>query len=311
MRVWRSIDDFSDAEVAWLLDRAAAHRAGVADRVVPPPVVGLLFLETSLRTRMGFSAAAARLGGWPLPVFEQRHSEISMDESVEHTLRTLSGYCDAIVTRFPFPLDASVVPTGLRCPVLSGGDRGPGCEHPTQAVIDLFALRTEFGDAAGRRVVVVGDPGMRSVASLGRLLVRQGVDRIDVLTVPALRDGLQLPADVGCGVHFLGNWSDAAGADLVYVAGIPHAAVPLPDRDLLRLTPERLAGLGERCVVTSPLPVIDEVDPACWADPRVRAFEHSADALFVRMAVLELVVAGRIPGVPGEMPTPGGLRCLP
>lgn len=292
MRVWRSLDDFSDADVAWVLDRAARHRAGTADGVVPPPVVGLLFLETSLRTRLGFSAAAARLGGSALPVFEQRHSDISMDESVEHTLRTLSGYCDVIVTRFPFPLDAGVLPAGLRCPVLSGGDRGPACEHPSQALIDLFALHTEFGDVAGRRVVVVGDPRMRSVASLGRLLVRQGVTRLDVLTVQALRDGLQLPVDVAAAFSFLGGWADAADADLVYVAGIPHAAVPLTDRDLLRLTPERLAGLGEGCVVTSPLPVIDEIDRACWSDPRVRAFEHSDDALYVRMALLEFVLGG-------------------
>jgi aspartate carbamoyltransferase catalytic subunit len=290
MRTRRSMDDFSDADVAWLMDRAAAHREGSASRVVPPPVVGLLFLETSLRTRLGFSAAAARLGGWPLQVFEQRHSAISMDESVAHTVRALSGYCDVIVTRLPVPLNSDVLPLRPRCPILSGGDRGPAGEHPTQALIDLFALRNDLGGAAGRSVVVVGDPRMRSVVSLCRLLVRQGVGEIRVLTVPGLLAGRQPPGGVADRVRAVFDWSDAAGADFLYVAGIPHEAVSLEDRDRLRLTPERLAGLGEGCVVTSPLPVIDEIDEESWADPRLRAFEHSDDALFVRMALLELVL---------------------
>ena len=213
-----------------------------------------------------------------------------MDESVEHTLRTLSGYCDAVVTRFPFPLDARVLPIHLPCPIVSGGDRGLACEHPSQALIDVFAFRREFGGVAGLDVVIVGDPKMRAVASLCRLLVRHGVGSIGLLTVPGLLEGLVVPDAVRPLLWVLDGWSDAGRADCLYVAGIPHASVSLADRDLLRLTPERLARLGGQCVVTSPLPVVDEVDREVWTDTRARAFRHSDDGLFVRMAILELVL---------------------
>lgn len=292
--VWRSIDDFSDGDITWILDRAEQHRAGALARSTPaggpPVVVGLLFLEASLRTRTGFTAAAVRLGYGTVTVAEQRQSEISMAESVGHTLRTLSGYCDVIVTRLPQPLSGEVVPEGLRCPLVSGGDRGVAGEHPTQALIDLFALRAEFGDVEGLRVTVCGDPRMRSVASLLRGLVRCGVGSIALLTTDTLLEGLFLPAQVSARVTVIRDWADAADADVVYVAGIPHQAVPLAERDRLRMTPEALSLLSDRCVVTSPLPVIDEVHPSAWSDKRLRAFEHSDDGVFVRMAVLEFAL---------------------
>lgn len=297
-RVWRSVDDFGDGDITWILDRAEQHRAGALTRSTPSgvqPVVGLLFLEASLRTRTGFTAAAVRLGFGPVTVVEQRQSEISMAESVGHTLRTLSGYCDVIVARMPQPLSGDAVPEGLRCPVVSGGDRGVSGEvageHPTQALIDLFALRTEFGAVRGLRVVVCGDPKMRSVASLLPALVRHGVGSIALLTTDSLLEGLDLPPEVRSHVTLIHDWPEAAAADVVYVAGIPHQAVPLVERDRLRVTPEALSLLSDRCIVTSPLPVIDEIDPTAWPDQRIRAFQHSDDALFVRMAVLEFAMA--------------------
>ena len=292
--VWRSVDDFRDGDITWILDRAEQHRdralAGSAPAGGPPVVVGLLFLEASLRTRTGFTAAAVRLGMGSVTVAEQRQSEISMAESVGHTLRTLSGYCDIIVARMPQPLSGDAVPAGLRCPLVSGGDRGEAAEHPTQALIDLFALRAEFGAVQGLRVVVCGDPKMRSVASLLRSLVRLGVGSIALLTTDSLLKGLILPPQVKSLVTVIHDWDEAGDADVVYVAGIPHQAVPLDERDRLRVTPEALALLSDRCVVTSPLPVIDEIDAAAWPDRRIRAFEHSDAALFVRMAVLEFAL---------------------
>jgi len=250
----------------------------------------LVFLETSLRTRLGFSAATARLGGWPLAVFEQRFSEISMHESIHDTIRALSGYCDALVVRLPQALDSTVVPVDTSCPILNGGDRGSAGEHPSQALIDLFAIRSEFQQTAGLKVVVVGSPHMRSVRSLCRLLAEQEVASIRILTTDHLweQDGFSLPA-----ADRIMGWEEASDADLVYIAGIPHRAVPLADRDFLRLTTERLGALRPDCVVTSPLPVVDEISSNAWRDPRVRAFRHSDHGLFVRMAILELVLLER------------------
>lgn len=292
--VWRSVDDFTDQDIRWILDRADLHRRGAfLGKPGPgeaPVTVGLLFLEPSLRTRTGFTSAAIRLGFGPVSVVEQRQSEISMAESVSHTLRTLSGYCDVLVARTPHILDGTSLPKDLECPLISGGDRGSIAEHPTQALVDLFALRTEFGRVEGLHVVVVGDPTMRTVGSLLRALVRLGVGSIALMTTPTLLNNLALPPQVEGQVSVISDWTAAANADVVYVAGIPHGAVPLADRDHLRLTQDALSVLSDTCVITSPLPVIDEVDTLAWSDSRVKAFKHSDDGLFIRMAVLEFAL---------------------
>jgi len=294
--VLRSVDDLTDDEIRHVLVRAAAHERGAADRhpAMPAgrgPVVGLLFLETSLRTRVGFTAATARLGGTAVGVVVQRASEISMPESVHDTLRTLMGYTDVVVARPGVPLLGDVIPDDSATPVLSGGDRGPAMEHPSQAFIDLYAAERELGGLAGVVVGICGDPRMRSVASLLRLMRRPAFRprALRLITTPGLLEGFAIPADLAR-ITTIGGFDDAQDVDLLYVAGIPHGAASEPERTVMRVTPESLAMLPAPAVVTSPLPVIDEISREAFADPRVRAFAHSDAGLFVRMALLEHVL---------------------
>jgi aspartate carbamoyltransferase catalytic subunit len=281
--VWRSIDDFSDGDIAWIMDRAERHRAGTASSLCPGAVVGLLFLETSLRTRLGFAAAVARLGAQPLMIWEQRHSVISAHESVTDTLEIMGGYCDLVVARLDRPLLGSLPAAGTQCPVLNGGDRGPACEHPSQAIIDWFAISHEYGGVDGKTVAVVGDPRMRAAASLFRLLARHDPARVVAVTRSALLDGFEAPA----GVEVVDSWIDAGRIDVLYAVGIPHRSVREADRTALRVTPQVLGAVASNGVIMSPLPLIDEVSAEARADPRFRAFAHSHDGLFARMAIVE------------------------
>lgn len=289
-RVLRSVDDLTDDDVRWVLARAAEHEEGRASPLLARgPVVGLLFLETSLRTRVGFSAAAARLGGTALGVVAQRASDISMPESIHDTLRTLMGYTDVVVARPGVLLAGAVVPDDSPTPILSGGDRGPGMEHPSQALIDLYAVEAELGGFAGRTVAICGDPRMRSVASLLRLMRRFRPAAVRLITVPRLLEGFEVPDEL-VAITTVGGFADAQDVDLLYVAGIPHGVATEPARTELRVTPEVLAMLPASMVVTSPLPTIDEITAEAFADPRVRAFAHSDAGLFVRIALLEYVL---------------------
>jgi aspartate carbamoyltransferase catalytic subunit len=51
-----------------------------------------------------------------------------------------------------------------------------------------------------------------------------------------------------------------------------------------------LAALPPDAVVLSPMPVIDEIATTARSDPRVRMFQQSDDALFVRMALIEALL---------------------
>ena len=289
-RLLRSIDDLSDDDVRWVMRRAAAHQDGSAlPLLARGPVVGLLFLETSLRTRVGYSAAAARLGGTALGVAIQRNSEISMPESIHDTLRTLMGYTDVVVTRPGVALTGDVVPGDSSTPIINGGDRGVDAEHPSQALIDLYAVEADLGGFDGAIIGICGDPRMRSVASLLRLMVRFRPRAIRLVTVPCLLEGFELPDELRDVTTFTGL-DDVGDVTLLYVAGIPHGAATEPERSALRITAAVLDRMSPGTVVTSPLPAIDEITTEAFANPRVRAFAHSDAGLFVRMALLEHVL---------------------
>lgn len=93
------VDDLGTEEIRHILSRATALRADPASQLTRPPLVGLLFLETSLRTRVGFAAAAARLGGQSVDVAERRGNAVAVPEGWADTLRVVSGNVDLVVAR--------------------------------------------------------------------------------------------------------------------------------------------------------------------------------------------------------------------
>jgi aspartate carbamoyltransferase catalytic subunit len=286
VRLIRSIDDLDDATVDTLLTRARQLQEGCPGRTLPDgTLIGLLFLDTSLRTRVGFTAAAARLGAAAVTVDAPRSSPRSMPESWPHTLRTLAGYVDLVVARIDEPLTAGRIPPGADVPVLNAGDVGPAAEHPSQALIDVFALQQLRGDLRQLRLALVGDLRMRAVRSLLSLLARTPPRAVRLVTVPALMDGFELPAALrGAASHCrMGELDDV---DAVYVAGIPHGAVGETDRTALRITEEALRTFSSETLVLSPLPVIDEMAEDVFWDDRVRAFHQSDSGLYVRMAII-------------------------
>jgi aspartate carbamoyltransferase catalytic subunit len=138
-------------------------------------VLGLFFFQPSVRTRFGFHAAMARLGETAIELTETKYQApgMSRPESLADMMCSVSSYCDALVFRYGSPdtfqegLDASDVP------VINGGC---GREHhPTQALLDLFAIRRRFG-RLNRRILgtyplladiagptVNGEPGCVSI----------------------------------------------------------------------------------------------------------------------------------------------------
>ena len=72
---------------------------------------------------------------------ELRHSPVSKAERFEDTLRTLSGYSDIVVARPARPLDRGLLEEYVVGGFINGGDTGPNGEHPTQALIDMFAIK--------------------------------------------------------------------------------------------------------------------------------------------------------------------------
>src|SRR3989442_10634278 len=119
-------------------------------------VMAALFYEPSTRTRLSFEAAMLRLGGDTMGTDNAREfSSAAKGETLEDTIRIVSGYADVIVLRDKEQGAARRAAAGRLGPVINAGD-GPG-QHPTQALLDLYTIRDELGRIDGIRIAMVGD----------------------------------------------------------------------------------------------------------------------------------------------------------
>jgi aspartate carbamoyltransferase catalytic subunit len=278
-----------------VLDRARelADKSSAAASLAPLSVA-LLFLAPSLRTRLGFAVAAVRLGGTPIEVPALRSTaEMSAAESFADTLRVASGMADIVIARTPFSLDRESAAAALASPCVNAGD---GAEHPTQALIDLFAIESARGDLAGLRVCVCGDLTGRSARSLLKLLSRV-LPRALTLVAPPGRDD----TEGAIGAELASRTARTASVDfreqdVLYMAGLPEGTgeerLSEEARAEFALTVGRLGQLPGDSLVLAPMPVIDEIDAAARLDPRIGMFEQSDGGVPVRMAVLEHLCGG-------------------
>jgi len=294
-RFLHSVDDLSLAEVEAVLLRARELEAGAAPRAnLTGGCLGLLFLSPSLRTRVGFAVAAGRLGGAYVDVLEVRQrASMSQPENFSDILRVASGMVDVVVVRTPFHLDRTVVEASLASPCINGGD-GDG-EHPTQALIDLYAIERARGSLAELSVCICGDLTTRVTRSLLRLLGR-ALPRELVLVAPAGRDDpkLALPESLVSRTR-RGTLAESAEADVLYMAGLPEGdgehRLSAAARLEFTLTADRLRDLRPDALVLSPMPVIDEITPAARSDPRVGVFTQCDRGIDVRVALLERMLS--------------------
>ena len=135
-------------------------------------LMAALFYEPSTRTRLSFEAAMLRLGGRTMGTDNAREfSSAAKGETIEDTIRIVSGYSDVIVLRHYEQGAARRAAAVSSVPVINAGD-GPG-QHPTQALLDLYTISDEIGHVDGIRIAMVGDlANGRTVRSLTYLLAK-------------------------------------------------------------------------------------------------------------------------------------------
>ena len=141
--------------------------------------VANVFFEDSTRTRLSFEAAALALSA-DVTTFTSQGSSVSKGESLKDTLQTLEAMgADFIVLRHSHSGVASTVTNNgwVDAHIINAGDGTH--EHPTQALLDAFTIRTRLrGDTArgmdlsGIAVVIVGDILHSRVARSNAVLLR-------------------------------------------------------------------------------------------------------------------------------------------
>src|SRR5215213_2578394 len=114
-----------------------------------------LFYESSTRTQSSFELAAKRLSADTITI-KAAGSAVDKGESLKDTVATLSAYDPAaIVIRSPHVGAADLVSRWTEASVVNAGDGKH--EHPSQALLDVYTLRSRLGSLEGRRIWIVGD----------------------------------------------------------------------------------------------------------------------------------------------------------
>ena len=165
-----SIDDFSADECKRMIALATRVKAGELNNIAPGKVGALLFEKPSLRTKVSFLAALAKLGATGMYLGKDEVG-LGVRESVEDVGRVLTRMVDVLIVR---TFDASVL-RGLAAacsiPVINALD---DAEHPCQAFADFLTMQEHLGTLQGKTLTYVGD-GNNVAASLMLLSPKLGV----------------------------------------------------------------------------------------------------------------------------------------
>jgi aspartate carbamoyltransferase len=278
--------------------RGMVERVGTFD-LLKGKILANLFYEPSTRTSSSFTAAMERLGGSVIPISEVKYSSVSKGESLPDTIRTLECYADVIVLRHPETGSAAIAAKAARKPVINAGD-GVG-EHPTQALLDMFTIFEELGvgQVDGMAVTMLGDLKYgRTVHSLARLLSLFNV-RINYVSPEILRMPREVMDEVGKkGIpqaEFNSLEKVLPETDVLYVTRVQKERFEDPAeyeqvKGAYVIDPDVMKAAKQEMIVMHPLPRVGEISVDFDDDPRAAYFRQMEYGLYVRMALLAMVL---------------------
>jgi aspartate carbamoyltransferase catalytic subunit len=241
-----------------------------------------------------------KLGGGVLTAENMRESSsATKGETIEDTIRIVSGYADAIAIRHYEQGTAEAAARISPVPVINAGD-GVG-EHPTQALTDVYTIKKELGRLSGLRVALVGDLlNGRTIHSLLPLLCLYKDVRIELISPWQLRLPLRhreylLEKHVAFheGEKLDGVIEDA---DVVYITRVQRerfASVEEYDavKDAYILDAAMADRLKPEAIIMHALPRVNEISPEVDANARAAYFKQAKNGLYIRMALLKYLLA--------------------
>jgi aspartate carbamoyltransferase catalytic subunit len=256
-----------------------------------------LFYEDSTRTRTSFELAAKRLSA-DVVNFSAKGSSVSKGESLKDTALTLQAMgADAVVIRHAASGAAHRLALWVDGSVVNAGDGTH--EHPTQALLDAYTMRSRLGRLAGAKVAIVGDVLHSRVARSNVLLLNTLGAHVTLVAPPTLLPvGVSgWPADTRFELDPVLPDCDAVMMLRVQRERMNDSYFPSAREYSRRygLDARRMAALPEHAIVMHPGPMNRgmEITPEVADSPRSTIVEQVANGVSVRMAVLYLLLGGK------------------
>jgi aspartate carbamoyltransferase len=284
-------------------------------------VLATLFYEPSTRTSSSFQTAMLRLGGQVLAINDVSNSSVAKGETIEDTIKCLQSYVDVIAMRHPQVGSLARAASVATVPIVNAGD-GVG-EHPTQALLDLFTIAQErsnilkSSDVDADKLIneltitMVGDlKHGRTVHSLSLLLAQFNVT-LNYVAPESLRMPQHIIDEVNA-IHHKNHPSSTeqfqfehqsldnvlSKTDILYMTRVQKERfASIEDynavADSFIITPDLLTRLNSKSTlrILHPLPRVNEISTDVDSDVRAAYFRQMRCGLFMRMALLSVLVA--------------------
>lgn len=258
-------------------------------------VMTTLFFEPSTRTRLSFESAMSRLGGKVIGTENAaQFSSAIKGETLEDTIRIVSGYSDVIVMRHTEIGAAERASAIATVPIINAGD-GAG-EHPTQALLDIYTIQKELGRVDDLHIAMIGDLTYgRTVHSLSYLLANFNNITMyftapeNVLIPPYVKKFLEEK-----NIRYVETddlEAVASKADVLYQTRIQKERFPsLEDYEKAQgkyiIDQKLLDVMNPNAIILHPLPRAGEIATEVDQDPRAAYFRQAQNGLYVRMALI-------------------------
>lgn len=283
-------DDLTTKQIEQILDDASRFKLQRKPAaLLRDKLLFTLFFENSTRTRSSFEVAAKRLGASVVHL-DPTKSSTNKGETLEDTFLNIAAMQpDGVIIRHSDNTLAQKFADFNLTPLLNAGSGN--FAHPTQALLDLFTLKEHFGNLEGKKVAIVGDIVNSRVASSAiALFSRFGIKISLVAPEQFMPSNVDLPK-----FEKLKDILDDVDAVMSLRAQLERHNKPVfEDYETYAshycLTKEKIG--SKNIIIMHPGPVMRNIDISdeLLNDPRCKVLTQATNGLFVRMAVLKLLL---------------------
>jgi aspartate carbamoyltransferase catalytic subunit len=293
-----SIGDFSRQEIDHILQISSSMEslASKSSDMLKGKILATLFYEPSTRTKLSFESAMLKLGGSNIGFADSEMTSVKKGESLADTVRTVENYADVIALRHGMEGAARLAADFSNVPIINAGTGSE--EHPTQAFTDLYTIRREKGCIDGLKVALVGDLRYgRTVHSLAYALALFNIELylVSPETLRMRKDVLKtiknkIPVTEDAKLEAIMPQIDVLYVTRIQKERFPDAAEYTKVKGAYKIDLKTLKNAKKDLIVMHPLPRVDEIASEVDGTPQARYFRQVSNGVFVRMALLSLVL---------------------
>ncbi len=256
-------------------------------------ILGYAFFEPSTRTRLGFEAAMASIGGSSIGIADIKGTSIEKGENIKDTIRVIDSYADILVMRHSLDGSSRFAAEVAEKPLINAGSGME--EHPTQAMLDLYTILKEKKQIDGLRIGIVGDlKYARTVYSLLYALDKYDVI-IDLISPKELKIRQEYIFDLKHDFNECHTLDTIDKLDVIYITRIQRERFPDEQeynkvKGSYTIDKSIVAKIKEDAIIMHPLPRVDEIKYEVDDDPRAVYFKQIRYGKEVRSALLALIL---------------------